>query len=101
MSDEKQPIEGLESDEDIEAHLLKESLAAATAGAAIFAGSASAGMYPPPSPAPSDAAAEIALIEAGRTAARGAKADKAAKKAVKAKKAKKSAGGGGGRHQPQ
>jgi hypothetical protein len=113
MGDEKRPAEGVEQDEDVEAQLLRESLGAGLAVAAIFAGSTQAASYPVPSPpGTADAAAELALIpkkgEATR-AIQGAKpkaqkAQKAKKKAVKAKKAKRTTATGAAaarRHQPQ
>jgi hypothetical protein len=100
MSDGKQRDEG----EDVEAHLLKESLGAGLAAAAIFAGSSQAGSYPVPSPpGTGDVAAELALIpEPGQVARQPRPSPTAktatAKKAVKAKKARRV--GRGGRAQP-
>jgi len=89
--------------EDVEAHLLKEALAAGTASAAIFAGTGQAGLYPePPLPGTEAVAAELALIpqKADRTVQ---KATTAKKKAAKAKASKKAAKGSpaGGRAQPE
>jgi hypothetical protein len=91
-------------EEDVEAQLLKESLGAGLAAAAIFAGSSQAGSYPVPSPpGTEDAAAELALIPARGEVARQVQQAKA--KAVKAKKAKAKKPesrrvGRGGRPQP-
>jgi hypothetical protein len=93
-----------EEEEDVDAHLLKESVGAGLAAAAVFAGSSQAGSYPVPSPpGADDAAAELALIperaQVARKAPTGPKAKAAtAKKAAKAKKAKRV--GRGGRAQP-
>ena len=96
MSDEQRPTE---SDEEVDAHLLKETVGTGLAAAAVFAGSASAGQYPEPTPPGTEAAAaEVALIpKKGDRTAQQAKPQ--AKKVKKAKKA--TPGGGGGRHQPQ
>lgn len=101
MSEDRRP------DEDVEAQLLKESLGAGLAAAAIFAGSTQAASYPVPSPpGASDAAAELALVpkrgEATRAIQQAKPKAKVTQKAVKAKKAKKAAirRVGGGRSQP-
>jgi hypothetical protein len=84
--------------------LLKVSLGAGLAVAAIFAGSTQAGSYPVPGPpGAEDATAELALIpERGQVARQVRSAPKAkavtAKRAAKAKKAKRV--GRGGRAQP-
>jgi hypothetical protein len=90
--------------EDVEAHLLKESLGAGLAAAAIFAGTSQAGSYPVPGPpGTEDAAAELALIpERGQVTRQ---VQQAKPKAVKAKKAKTKKPearrvGRGGRTQP-
>jgi hypothetical protein len=99
VSEAKRSEEG-----DVEAQLLKESLGAGLAAAAIFAGSSQAGSYPVPSPpGTEDAAAELALIPARGEVARQVQQAKA--KAVKAKKAKAKKPesrrvGRGGRPQP-
>lgn len=73
--------------EDVEAHLLKEALAAGTASAAIFAGTTQAASYPGPlPPGTEDAAAELALIPADSDRA---VQQKATKKSAKAKKVAK------------
>jgi hypothetical protein len=106
MSDKKRPVE---SDADVEAQLLKESLGAGLAAAAIFAGTTQADSYPVPSPpGTADAAAEVALIPTRSPVKRAVQqtAPKAAKKIVKAKKVSKAqkssfrGAGGGGRSQP-
>jgi hypothetical protein len=96
MSEEKRPTEGAD---EVDAHLLRESVGTGLAAAAIFSGSAAAGQYPEPTPpGTADAAAEIALIpKKGDRTAQQTKPQ--AKKVKKAKKA--TPGGGGGRHQPQ
>jgi hypothetical protein len=102
MSDGKRPDE----DKDVEAQLLKESLGAGLAAAAIFAGSGQAGSYPVPSPpGAEDAAAELALIPGRGEATRKGQQAKPTAESVKAKKAKtkKLEGkrvGRGGRAQP-
>lgn len=84
MSDDKRP------DEDVEAQLLKESLGAGLAAAAIFAGSSQAGSYPVPSPpGTEDAAAELALIPERGQVPRQVQDAKPKPQAVKAKKASK------------
>jgi hypothetical protein len=101
MSDDRRP----EDAEDVEAQLLKESLGAGLAAAAIFAGSTQAASYPVPSPpGASDAAAELALVPKRGEATRAIQQAKG--KAVKAKAAKAKAKkrparvGTGGRAQP-
>ncbi|MEX0673293.1 MAG: hypothetical protein WD981_01130 [Gaiellaceae bacterium] len=85
--------------EDVEAHLLKEALAAGTASAAIFAGTGQAGLYPEPTPPGTEAAAaELALIPAKSD--RAVQQKKATKKSAKAKKAAKGSPAGG-RAQPE
>lgn len=93
-------------DEDVEAQLLKESLGAGLAAAAIFAGSTQAASYPVPTPpGASDAATELALIpkqgEATRSIQQAKPKARVTQKAVKAKKAKKASirRVGGGRSQ--
>jgi hypothetical protein len=109
MSDEKRPAEELEAEEDVEAQLLKESLGASLAAAAIFAGTTQAAPYPVPSPpGAGDAAAELALIPKKGEATRAIQQAKARAKpqtkaatVKKAKKVKKSVRRtGGGRAQP-
>jgi hypothetical protein len=74
--------------EDVEAHLLKEALAAGTASAAIFAGTSQAASYPGPlPPGTEDVAAELALIPANSD--RAVQQKKATKKSAKAKKVAK------------
>jgi hypothetical protein len=103
MSHDKRPAEH-EADEGVEAQVLKESLGASLAAAAIFAGSSQAGSCPVPRPpGAEDAAAELALIpERDQMARQVRPAPKAkavtAKRAAKAKKAKRV--GRGGRAQP-
>jgi hypothetical protein len=101
MGDPKQGEE-----EDVEAHLLKESLGAGLAAAAIFAGTSQAGSYPVPGPpGTEDAAAELALIPERGEVTRQVQQAKPKAKAVKAKKAKTKKPearrvGRGGRTQP-
>jgi hypothetical protein len=100
MADER-----AQNDEDVEAQLLKESLGAGLAAAAVFAGSAQGGSYPVPSPpGTADAAAELALIPERSDVTRKIQQSKAkaatAKKAVKAKKQSAKRAGRGGRAQP-
>jgi hypothetical protein len=112
MSDDKRPAAGLEPDDDVEAQLLKESLGAGLAAAAIFAGSSQAASYPVPSPpGAADATEELALIPSSGELARAiqqaspqAEPSTKAGKAKKLSKAKKSWAKGasrGGRAQPQ
>jgi hypothetical protein len=103
MSDGKRP----EEEEDVEAQLLKETLGAGLAAAAIFAGSSQAGSYPVPSPpGTEDAAAELALIPGRGEVTRQVKRARPKVKAVKAEKAAKAKKlpakriGRGGRAQP-
>src|ERR671915_1550633 len=84
------PAEEHQADEDVEAQLLKETLGAGLAAAAIFAGSSQAGSYPVPSPpGTEDAAAELALIPGRGELTRQVKHVKPKGKAVKAEKAAK------------
>jgi hypothetical protein len=98
--------DGKGADEDVEAQLLKESLGAGLAAAAIFAGSSQAAPYPVPSPpGAEDAAAELALIpgqggvtrkvQQARPTAKSAKPQKAKTKKLEGKRV-----GRGGRAQP-
>jgi hypothetical protein len=105
MSDDRRPPEGPEHVADVEAQLLKESLGAGLAAAAMFAGSTQAASYPVPSPpGASDATAELALVPKRGEATRAIQQAKG--KAVKAKAAKAKAKkrptrvGTGGRAQP-
>jgi hypothetical protein len=107
MSDEKRPADALEAEDDVEAQLLKESLGAGLAAAAIFAGASQAALYPVPSPpGTAGAAAELALIPKKESPTRAIQQAKAKTQpsavAKKAKKAKKSPvrRTGGGRAQP-
>jgi len=85
MSDGKRP----EEEEDVEAQLLKETLGAGLAAAAIFAGSSQAGSYPVPTPpGTEDAAAELALIPGRGEVTRQVNHARPKVKAVKAEKAK-------------
>ena len=106
MRDERQTDDGLEPDEEVEAQLLKESLGAGLAAAAIFAGSTQAASYPVPSPpGASDAAAELALVPKRGEATRATQQARPKAKAAKAKAAKAAKRstriGTGGRAQPQ
>jgi hypothetical protein len=103
----EEPREVSEPDEDVEAQLLKESLGAGLAAAAIFAGASQAAPYPVPTPpGTAGAAAELALIPKKETPTRAIQQAKAKTQskltAKKAKKLKKSAvrRTGGGRAQP-
>jgi hypothetical protein len=106
MSDEKPP-DTPDAEEDVEAQLLKESLGAGLAAAAIFAGASQAAPYPVPSPpGTASAAAELGLIPKKEPPTRttqqaNAKAQTSVA-AKKTKKLKKSAirRTGGGRAQP-
>ena len=105
MSDHKRPAPAHEEGEDVEAQVLKESLGAGLAAAAIFAGSTQAASYPVPTPpGTEDAAAELALIPERGQVVRQVRATPKAKavKAEKAAKARKAARrvGRGGRAQP-
>ena len=107
MGDDKRSEERLEPGEDVEAQLLKESLGAGLAAAAIFAGSAQAASYPVPSPpGATDAAAELALVpkrgEPTRAIQQATPKGKATKAKLKKAKAAKRAtrAGSGGRAQP-
>ncbi len=94
-----EPADGAELDEDVEAHLVKESLAAGVAAAGIFVGSAKADPFPPPGPTIDPPAAvtvgsdvaSAALQEraAAKVTANKAVTGKKAKKGKKAKAAKK------------
>jgi hypothetical protein len=92
--DRKGHLEGELTDEEVEAHLIKEALAAGAAAGAMFAGtSAASGMMNPfPPPTPADQAQTVlentALPQAAVTQSQAVKPK--AKKAHKAKKAKKS-----------
>jgi hypothetical protein len=93
MTNEKRAKEKLDPDQDVEAQLLKESLGAGLAAAAIFAGSSQAASYPVPGPPGSaDAAAKLAPIPkqgvANRAKQQARPRAKAPKKALKAKRAK-------------
>jgi hypothetical protein len=95
MSDENLPADRVEPEEDVEAQLLKETLGAGLAAAAIFAGTSQAASYPVPSPpGAADAAAELALIpkkgEATRAIQAKAKTRTETATSKKAKKVKKS-----------